>query len=232
MLITCCLLAADGVLQISGKRKLTSGKMEDKENGKTPAQLKDELSGLKMRALQQKAEEVGVAQDLIDTADDSKEDLIDLILAVACKENGKTLAQLKDELSGLKMRALQQKAEEVGVAQDQIDEADDSKEDLIDLILAASAKEDPPGVAAEVRTSNKKSKNLATSAKEGPPGAAAEAWKSKGKEETPADTTFKAGDRVGIHVSAGRRRAKGTGLYWPGSIARVLVKGNASGASS
>ena len=100
MLITCCLLAADGVLQISGKRKLTSGKMEDKENGKTPAQLKDELSGLKMRALQQKAEEVGVAQD-------------------------------------------------------QIDEADDSKEDLIDLILAASAKEDPPGVAAEVRTSNK-----------------------------------------------------------------------------
>ena len=27
---------------ISGKRKLTSGKMEDKENGKTPAQLKDE----------------------------------------------------------------------------------------------------------------------------------------------------------------------------------------------
>ena len=92
MLITCCLLAADGVLQISGKRKLTSGKMEDKENGKTPAQLKDELSGLKMRALQQKAEEVGVAQDLIDTADDSKEDLIDLILALACKENGKTLA--------------------------------------------------------------------------------------------------------------------------------------------
>ena len=177
MLITCCLLAADGVLQISGKRKLTSGKMEDKENGKTPAQLKDELSGLKMRALQQKAEEVGVAQD-------------------------------------------------------QSDEADDSKEDLIDLILAASAKEDPPGVAAEVRTSNKKSKNLATSAKEGPPGAAAEAWKSKGKEETPADTTFKAGDRVGIHVSAGRRRAKGTGLYWPGSIARVLLKGNASGASS
>ena len=72
MLITCCLLAADGVLQISGKRKLTSGKMEDKENGKTPAQLKDELSGLKMRALQQKAEEVGVDQDLIDTADDSK----------------------------------------------------------------------------------------------------------------------------------------------------------------
>ena len=46
MLITCCLLAADGVLQISGKRKLTSGKMEDKENGKTPAQLKDELAGV------------------------------------------------------------------------------------------------------------------------------------------------------------------------------------------
>ena len=86
-MITCCLLAADGVLQISGKRKLTSGKMEDKENGKTPAQLKDELSGLKMRALQQKAEEVGVAQDLIDTADDSKEDLIDLILAASAKED-------------------------------------------------------------------------------------------------------------------------------------------------
>ena len=87
MLITCCLLAADGVLQISGKRKLTSGKMEDKENGKTPAQLKDELSGLKMRALQQKAEEVGVAQDQIDEADDSKEDLIDLILAASAKED-------------------------------------------------------------------------------------------------------------------------------------------------
>ena len=63
-------------LQISGKWKTTSGKMEDRE----PAQLKDELSGLKMRALQQKAEEVGVAQDQTDEADDSKEDLIDLIL--------------------------------------------------------------------------------------------------------------------------------------------------------
>ena len=51
MLITCCLLAADGVLQISGKRKSASGRMEDKENGKTPAQLKNELSELKMRAL-------------------------------------------------------------------------------------------------------------------------------------------------------------------------------------
>ena len=47
MLLTCCLLAADGVLQISGKRKSASGRMEDKENGKTPAQLKNELSGLK-----------------------------------------------------------------------------------------------------------------------------------------------------------------------------------------
>ena len=43
MLITCCLLAADGVLQISGKRKSTCGKMEE---GRTEAQLKDELSGL------------------------------------------------------------------------------------------------------------------------------------------------------------------------------------------
>ena len=43
MLLTCCLLAADGVLQISGKRKSTCGKMEE---GKTLAQLKDELSGL------------------------------------------------------------------------------------------------------------------------------------------------------------------------------------------
>ena len=81
MLITCCLLAADGVLQISGKWKSTSGKMEDKENGKTPAQLKDELSGLKMRALQQKAEEVGVAQDQIDEADDSKENIHSLCSA-------------------------------------------------------------------------------------------------------------------------------------------------------
>ena len=40
--------------------------------------------------------EVGVAQDQIDEADDSKEDLIDLILAVVCKENGKTPAQLKE----------------------------------------------------------------------------------------------------------------------------------------
>ena len=29
MLLTCCLLAADGVLQISGKRKSTCGKMEE-----------------------------------------------------------------------------------------------------------------------------------------------------------------------------------------------------------
>ena len=60
MLITCCLLAADGVLQISGKRKLTSGKMEDKENGKTPAQLKDELSWCLCRYCQGSKQHIGI----------------------------------------------------------------------------------------------------------------------------------------------------------------------------
>jgi hypothetical protein len=58
------------------------------------------------------------------------------------------LAQLKDELSGLKVRALQQKAAAAGITEQDIDDADDTA-GLIELILAATAaKEDASGAAS------------------------------------------------------------------------------------
>eukprot|EP01043_Picozoa_sp_COSAG02_P131398 COSAG02_NODE_69222_length_199_cov_89.800000_1_plen_66_part_11 len=66
---------------------------------------------MKMRALQQKAADMGIAEDKIDEADD-KADLIELMLATAAAEEDASgaaeakaarLAQLKEELSGLKM---------------------------------------------------------------------------------------------------------------------------------
>eukprot|EP01043_Picozoa_sp_COSAG02_P113962 COSAG02_NODE_50236_length_322_cov_0.390135_1_plen_90_part_10 len=48
------------------------------------------------------------------------------------------LAQLKEELYGLKMVPLQQKAAEAGIADEKIAYADD-KADLIELILVATA---------------------------------------------------------------------------------------------
>jgi uncharacterized protein YunC (DUF1805 family) len=104
------------------------------------AQLKDELSGMKLRALQKRAEELGINEDTLDEAEEKSEVIALILAATAAAAEAETtrLAQLKDELSGMKLRALQKRAEELGINEDTLDEAEE-KSEVIVLILAAMA---------------------------------------------------------------------------------------------
>jgi hypothetical protein len=106
-----------------------------------------------LSALWKRAEELGIDEDTLDEAEE-KSEVIALILAamatpvedgaakaeaeVEAEAETTRLAQLKDELSGMKLRALQKRAEELGINEDTLDEAEE-KSEVIVLILAAMA---------------------------------------------------------------------------------------------
>ena len=80
--------------------------------------LRAELGGLKLRALVARAEAVGVDEEKLEQAEE-KPELIDLILArlrprVELADDGRHTV-LREELGGMKLTALTQRAEEVGV---------------------------------------------------------------------------------------------------------------------
>ena len=120
------------------------------------ARLKEELGGMKMRALQKKAEELGVDDEKLDDAE-QKSEVIALILdfvaestpggggeeaaaaARAAEAEAARLAQLKEELGGMKLRALQKRAAELGVDEERLDEAEE-KSEVIELILDESSR--------------------------------------------------------------------------------------------
>eukprot|EP01043_Picozoa_sp_COSAG02_P007668 COSAG02_NODE_233_length_27847_cov_20.383055_23_plen_304_part_00 len=106
------------------------------------AALRTELSSLKPRALKKRAAEVGVDEDKIDEADDAddvKATLVDLILKQEAENAKSSQAQaLRDELETLKPRALKNRARELGVDKEKLDEADDAddvKATIIALII-------------------------------------------------------------------------------------------------
>jgi hypothetical protein len=113
------------------------------EEGTPPAsaELLAELGAMKLRALQKKAEELGVGEDQLDDAEE-KSEVIALIVQKldeqAAHEEAVRLAALKDELGAMKLRALQKRAEELGVDEDKLDDAEE-KSEVIALILAALA---------------------------------------------------------------------------------------------
>jgi NACalpha-BTF3-like transcription factor len=113
------------------------------EQGTPPAsaELLAELGAMKLRALQKKAEELGVGEDQLDAAEE-KSEVIALIVQKldeqAAHEEAVRLAALKDELGAMKLRALQKRAEELGVDEDKLDDAEE-KSEVIALILAALA---------------------------------------------------------------------------------------------
>ena len=110
--------------------------------------IKAELGGMKLRALQRRAVEVGVPEEKLDDAEE-KSEVIALILAAlptpagqataeddeAAKAEAARLEQLKEELSGMKLRALQRRASELGITDAALDEAEE-KSEVIELIMA------------------------------------------------------------------------------------------------
>eukprot|EP01047_Picozoa_sp_COSAG01_P030191 COSAG01_NODE_2097_length_8434_cov_116.410678_3_plen_1492_part_00 len=106
---------------------------------------REELGGLKPRALKQRAREVGVAPEQleeVDDADDVKAAIIDLIMAVVQQTPGDLvearLTSLRTELEAQKPSALKKRAREVGVDPERLDEADDAddvKGAVVALIL-------------------------------------------------------------------------------------------------
>jgi hypothetical protein len=136
-----------------------------REKAERNAELLAELGAMKFRALQKRAEELGVGEDKLDEADEKSEVIALILVAMAPVEDGAAaaaaeaeavrLAQLKEELAGMKMRALQKRAEELGVDEDKLDEADE-KSEVIALILAAMApvEDGAAAVAAEAEAAS------------------------------------------------------------------------------
>ena len=119
------------------------------EEGTPPAaaELLAELNGMKLRALQARAEELGVDDDKLDDAEE-KPEVIALIVAKldeqAADAEAERVEAIKAELGGMKLRALQRRAVEVGVPEEKLDDAEE-KSEVIALILAALP---TPGQAA------------------------------------------------------------------------------------
>ena len=111
------------------------------EEGTPPAaaELLAELNGMKLRALQARAEELGVDDDKLDDAEE-KPEVIALIVAKldeqAAEAEAERVEAIKAELGGMKLRALQRRAVEVGVPEEKLDDAEE-KSEVIALILAA-----------------------------------------------------------------------------------------------
>ena len=101
------------------------------------AALRADLSSLKIGALARRATEMGVADDLVDEADDV-EALVELIVAAKVEADDNAM---RAELSSLKIGALARRATEMGVADDLVDEADDV-EALVELIMAAKVEDE------------------------------------------------------------------------------------------
>ena len=119
--------------------------------------LQAELEQLKMPELRKRAAEAGVSDDAIEEARDGEQPKVDVITlivdaaaAVAAAEleqgggsnaEAEVEAALREELGSLKLKALKMRAREVGVGDgdlDDADDADDVKQAVVELIIAAA----------------------------------------------------------------------------------------------
>jgi hypothetical protein len=107
------------------------------------AALRQELSGLTLKALKSRARELRVSEEALEDAED--EDDVYAAIVVLCVEattldeaTGPGEAALQAELAPLKLKALKERAREVGVSADALaeaDDADDVKRSVMDLII-------------------------------------------------------------------------------------------------
>jgi hypothetical protein len=101
-------------------------------------ELLAELQATKLQALVKRAEEVGVDKDKLNDAED-KAEVIELILQkTADTKKMADTTELLAELQATKLQALVKRAEELGVEQDKLDDAED-KAEVIELILQKTA---------------------------------------------------------------------------------------------
>ena len=143
----------------TNSRVITISGAAQMEEGTPPpsAELRAELAALKPRALQKRAEAIGVDEDALDEAEDAAA-TIELIVArtkaLAAEAAAASLAALRDELKLLKPRALQKRADDAGVDEDALDDAEDS-DAIIALILARLAAPEPGAAAGAAEAAAK-----------------------------------------------------------------------------
>ena len=110
------------------------------------ADLRVELEGLRLKELRGRAKHAGVDEDALEDATDSedpKQAIIDAIVMCAAASTdcavgdselaqlshdeaaGQAVAALRQELAGLKLRALKKRARELGVSDEAIEDAED-----------------------------------------------------------------------------------------------------------
>jgi hypothetical protein len=121
-------------------------------------QLKEELTQLGLKDLRTRAAEAGVNDDEIELARDSeqpKQDIIALIVKSlpAAHQDANvrptrmslpTEADIREELSGLKLKELKTRAKKLGIDEveiDEIDDADDPKAAAVEIVLIATRAE-------------------------------------------------------------------------------------------
>jgi hypothetical protein len=116
------------------------------------AELRAELSTLKLKALKKWARDDGVSTELLedaDDADDIRAAVIQLILEPTIKGGSGSVHQaraaLETELADVKLKALKKRARASGVSQDSLDDADDADDirgAVVALIITAELEPD------------------------------------------------------------------------------------------
>ena len=106
-----------------------------------------ELAALRIGALRKEAQLVGVdmaqIDEAVDEADEPRVALVELILAATAAKVSEEAAAVRAELAQLKIGALRKRAKAVGADMEQVEEAideeDDPKAAVIELIVKAAA---------------------------------------------------------------------------------------------
>jgi hypothetical protein len=115
-------------------------------SGTPDADLRHKLAGQRPRQLRARAAEAGIGQEQLDEADEAanpKDALIELLVAHGGDLQASRRAReegIRVALSSLRPRELRERATEVGIGQEQLDEADEAaqpKAALIELLLVA-----------------------------------------------------------------------------------------------
>eukprot|EP01046_Picozoa_sp_COSAG06_P051636 COSAG06_NODE_8470_length_2162_cov_2.159476_2_plen_393_part_01 len=109
------------------------------------AELRQELSALKMSALKKRARTQGVDETMLEEAEDAdapREAIVDLIVAAAARsadQADSARERLRDDLAGLKLSALKKHALSIGVNEMEFEEAEDGatpRQSIVELVLA------------------------------------------------------------------------------------------------
>jgi hypothetical protein len=188
------------------------------------ARLRLELSALRPRALRARAAELGVHDEVVDSADDAddvKEALIRIMLehvpprirheSDACgpgpSAEDPRAAALRAELSGLRPRMLKSRARQEGISAEDIDaceDADDVKGALLELILVNSTQATSPPLAAAVHSGDQPpvASGVATGAE-----AASTVSVAEDEDEDEDEEALLRRDLAGLTLSALQRRA-------------------------